>query len=476
MSTDKNDKDQFQRYLTGKMSNAEAHAFEREVLNDPFAQEASEGFEEHDSEQVFSDIEKLQSRISSEKKTGFSLMRMAAVVSLLTISSLALWLLVGSLDQDEELAIETEVVEERAEEIEVQQNSDTFYRKDTVGSIAETKILAEANVSEVQETDTNESVTEEKPIQIAEAEESQVAINEVPSEVQTDALIADVILEESTVTLQNSASFEADDTIAAFEDDGDVEAEVTVLENQSLQAAGAVSKSFAIEETKSKRDEQAGQKKEVARLATRPAAARARSSLLNNSRTISGTITDDFGEALPGVNVVIKGSTTGTVSDFAGKYQLQTVEGATLEFLSVGFASQEVEIGNSDTLDLQLGSAMTELSEVVVTGYGESEPQGELYSPAEPINKAKTYKQYIKDNLQYPNAARINQIEGVVALELTISATGEIANINVKRSLGYGCDEEAIRLVRNGPDWSPALRNNIPEQDKVRVRVRFKEE
>lgn len=86
-------------------------------------------------------------------------------------------------------------------------------------------------------------------------------------------------------------------------------------------------------------------------------------------RTVSGKVTDDAGEALPGVNVVIKGTTTGTTTDLDGNYRLSVDEGATLVFSFVGFETQEVQVGARTTIDISMGGA-TELQEVVVTALG----------------------------------------------------------------------------------------------------------
>ncbi|WP_420318014.1 SusC/RagA family TonB-linked outer membrane protein [Ekhidna sp.] len=86
-------------------------------------------------------------------------------------------------------------------------------------------------------------------------------------------------------------------------------------------------------------------------------------------RTVSGKVTDDTGEALPGVNVVIKGTTTGVTTDLDGNYRLSVDDGATLIFSYVGFETQEIQVGARSTIDVTLGGA-TELQEVVVTGYG----------------------------------------------------------------------------------------------------------
>jgi len=64
-------------------------------------------------------------------------------------------------------------------------------------------------------------------------------------------------------------------------------------------------------------------------------------------------------------------------------------------------------------------------------------------------------------------------VEGRVVLQLTISRIGKITEIEVKRSLGEGCDEEAIRLVTEGPKWKAASRDGLNVETKLRVKVQF---
>lgn len=88
-------------------------------------------------------------------------------------------------------------------------------------------------------------------------------------------------------------------------------------------------------------------------------------------RQISGTVTDETGATLPGVNVVVKGTTTGTISDIDGNYKLTVPQdGGTLVFSFIGMATQEIEIGVRSVIDLGMGLDATELSEVVVTAIG----------------------------------------------------------------------------------------------------------
>src|SRR5258706_4488984 len=89
------------------------------------------------------------------------------------------------------------------------------------------------------------------------------------------------------------------------------------------------------------------------------------------TRTVSGKITSvDDGTGLPGVNVVVKGTSNGTTTDADGKYTLSIPDGgATLVFSFIGLATQEMEVGDKTVLDIQMVTDTKQLSEVVVTGY-----------------------------------------------------------------------------------------------------------
>ncbi|MFP4091039.1 MAG: SusC/RagA family TonB-linked outer membrane protein, partial [Cyclobacteriaceae bacterium] len=88
-------------------------------------------------------------------------------------------------------------------------------------------------------------------------------------------------------------------------------------------------------------------------------------------RTVSGTVTSsDEQQGLPGVNIVVKGQNTGTVTDIDGNYSLRvSSEDAVLVFSFIGYRAQEIPLGQQNTINVQLEPANTQLSEVVVTGY-----------------------------------------------------------------------------------------------------------
>lgn len=97
-------------------------------------------------------------------------------------------------------------------------------------------------------------------------------------------------------------------------------------------------------------------------------------SIYAQERTVSGKVTAAGEGELPGVNVLVKGTTTGTVTDLDGNYRVTVPEGYDiLVFSSIGYTNQEATIGNQSTIDIVLEEDIQSLSEVVVVGYGTQE-------------------------------------------------------------------------------------------------------
>ena len=86
---------------------------------------------------------------------------------------------------------------------------------------------------------------------------------------------------------------------------------------------------------------------------------------------ITGVITDESGDPLPGVNVVIKGTSNGAISDASGKFSIHVPNKETvLQFSFIGYTTQEFVIGNQTVINVSLAEETRELEEVVVVGYG----------------------------------------------------------------------------------------------------------
>lgn len=92
-------------------------------------------------------------------------------------------------------------------------------------------------------------------------------------------------------------------------------------------------------------------------------------SLMNGQNTIAGTVTDEIGP-LPGVSILIKGTTKGTVTDFDGRFEINVSVNQTLVFSYIGMETQEIKITDYNDLNVTMIGSATVLEDVVVVGYG----------------------------------------------------------------------------------------------------------
>ena len=95
--------------------------------------------------------------------------------------------------------------------------------------------------------------------------------------------------------------------------------------------------------------------------------------------------------------------------------------------------------------------------------------QGPLFAGCESLRKAeqkscsdKNLMEYIRENLEYPEEARLDSIEGKVITQFIVDLDGSITEINVLKGIGHGCDEAAVELLENMPKWTPAKQRKKP--------------
>ncbi|MCS7018670.1 MAG: TonB family protein [Cytophagales bacterium] len=96
--------------------------------------------------------------------------------------------------------------------------------------------------------------------------------------------------------------------------------------------------------------------------------------------------------------------------------------------------------------------------------------------PAEPISGYPAYYRYIKSSLQYPEEAKKHNAEGQVFVEFVVRKDGTLEDVKVQsgKGIGYGCDEEAVRVVKQGEKWKPAIHKGEPVAQRVTLPIKFK--
>jgi len=151
--------------------------------------------------------------------------------------------------------------------------------------------------------------------------------------------------------------------------------------------------------------------------------------------TVSGKVTDEKGAGLPGVSVIVKGSTQGTTTDGEGDFRISAPNTASiLVFSFVGYQRQEVVIGNQSTISITLAPDDQTLSEVVVVGYG-SQRRQDITSAVSVISMRDIGEQPANN----PNQILQGRAPGVVVKQKS-GAPGGVFEVRIRGigSLGAG--------------------------------------
>ena len=91
---------------------------------------------------------------------------------------------------------------------------------------------------------------------------------------------------------------------------------------------------------------------------------------LMQQKVVTGKVTDATGASLPGASVIVKGTTTGVITDNSGNFTISTPENATLQFSFVGMKTQEIAVGDKTSINVTLAEETVGIEEVVAIGYG----------------------------------------------------------------------------------------------------------
>ncbi|WKN46333.1 SusC/RagA family TonB-linked outer membrane protein [Tunicatimonas pelagia] len=165
---------------------------------------------------------------------------------------------------------------------------------------------------------------------------------------------------------------------------------------------------------------------------------------LAQEQTVSGTVTSaEDNQPVPGVNVVVKGSTVGTVTNIDGEYRLTVPSSeSVIEFSFIGFASQEVTVGNQSTVDVSLQSDVQSLQEVVVTAQGVERDERSLGYSVQQLEGEVIQQKSSPDVL--------NSLQGKVAgVNITSGsgAPGASTNINIRGFTSFNGNNQPLVVI-----------------------------
>ncbi|MCP2044168.1 TonB family protein [Pontibacter sp. HSC-36F09] len=429
-----------EQYQAGTLPDALHHQLERHLLDCDLCSDVLEGLSVSDAAQTESQVEDINSHIEVKSRRQSRMpvplyltdWRVAAAVAMVLLSTVVVFYYnYQQVREQQGIAVQQEKA--------IQEAMD--FSEEQAPAIPET--VADAKPDTVRPRHIA-AISKPAPLRTPRARTSSQAVREEAlladdiEEVEVEIIVADLTesIPERVVTAQSQKL-----------------AEVTVpppaLRNTMTPESTAVAKALIgrIAGVQVQRNEQIGQNQ------------------------VQGQVVDQDGTPLPGVSVVVKGTTQGVATDAQGNFVLTLPdEKATLAFRYIGYQTREkgVDVNSGPiTMDLQVDNRA--LSEVVVT----RQPTNPTpVVSARPAAGHKAYRQYLAENLRYSS----NMMRGRVVVRAMVTTSGSLENLEVVRSLCKPCDDEAMRLVAQGPKWQAATQDGQKINQEVRIVVRFRPE
>jgi hypothetical protein len=430
------------RYWEGKMSPLEMHALEAAAMDDPFLADALEGYSGMQPATVSADVQELHERLArraqdDKKVVPFKWWRAAAILIFLGGASVLTYVL-------------------------MQQNASSRIAK-------------------------NESATQETKADTAPA---------LPADTLTASSFA---LVDSTTQTITAASKEAEKQAHHYSTNsvgvnqqGNASAPVTSTEKVAVpdlsayKAKDTFTRDVAKAEIESKRDSVmlAANEAEANDRAKRAAARLQNPPVANNQQPnanyrtgsepamynyFSGRVVDQRNNAIPFASVRVNNNNQVASTNAEGYFNIKSPDTVlSLSFNSVGFESRQLTMRGNEPQSITLDEAQGKLKEVVVTGASSPKKKSKsstlnVYTmDAQPVIGWDEYNKYLETSKRLSND---KSITGEVIVSFWVNKRGKLSDLTIEKSLGKIQDAEALRLVKEGPEWK------LTKGRKTRARV-----
>lgn len=181
--------------------------------------------------------------------------------------------------------------------------------------------------------------------------------------------------------------------------------------------------------------------------------------LFGQQITVSGTVTDAMdGTSLPGVNVIVKGTTMGTTTNAEGEYSIEARPDAILVFSFIGYVEQEVPVNSRNTIDVELEVDVMEIAEVVTIGYGIARKEDATGSVT-----AISSEDFNRGSVASPQELVVGKIAGVQITDGG-GAPGEGATIRIRGGSSLSASNDPLIVIDGVPvdnDGISGMRNPL---------------
>jgi TonB family protein len=447
-----------QAYLSGTLSHAQTHEFEKAMLNDAVLRDRVEGYEiSRDKKVDFSSVnaslsERLKNRVGEEQQEIYPLWRRVPVYA--RAASVLLFLGIGVY----------------------------FLTKDNTLESAE-KV---ATIEPLESKKTPQIVAKNEPIAQENSAISKQRMKAEMGKIQAEK--KDFAVKESVVQGGNYAEIKKDEDIAvADKAEAKTESEIAQKPEPAVAyeappapappapkpaaPAGVIKSEEVYSRSRAKTTSS------ESRSGTPPASNieverhPPRTSNIEHQASNIVILDEDSNKPVPNVSIVSEDKTLGK-TDENGRFNLENIRlGNKLNLIAPNFENTEIMINktSSDMFYIRPKSELIfiDLKRNKTWKYNPSE------HPAQPSVSPDEYLEYLQKSLKKSKQALENQIVGTVEVEFRVNKKGKLSDFKITKSLGYGCDEEAIRLIREGPKWLPKTSGGTTGRQRVRQVVNF---
>ncbi|TAM97472.1 MAG: TonB family protein [Chitinophagaceae bacterium] len=204
------------------------------------------------------------------------------------------------------------------------------------------------------------------------------------------------------------------------------------------------------------------------------------------SLDVKGVVTDQYGNPVARATVTMFNTHKGTITNDKGQFEINNVsKGGLLVVSMIGYSTIHLQIDSEKKLYLTLYSNPSNLNEVIVTGYSiakghpiEKKSPGSVFvfveqNPSFPGGKEDLMR-FLQHNIQYPQEARKEQLQGTVVVSFVVNKDGSLTQIHtIGQTIGGGLEQEAMRVVKVMPKWIPGHQNGETVTVPYTLPIRF---
>ena len=447
-------------YLSGMLSHAQTHEFEKAMLNDATLRDMVDGYEISDNKDIdlnainASLSDRLQQRIGEEQQEIYPLWKRVPLYA--RAASVVLFLGIGAY-----FLTKNNTPETTQKMASVQYSEGKKIPQSAPPMSAQNESIAQDNsVVAKQKIETEMDKVHSEKVIVFE----QKKIGEISrgwAKIDTTISLADTDLKSG-----KSTQIPDKEVIAKSEASPKPEPTVSYETKSSSVAVPAAAPAPVMKSeegyTKSRAKTASSENRNADRIEQRIGTPTASNIVILN---------EDSNKPVPNVSVISEDKTIGKTDEY-GRFNLENTRlGNKINLVAPNFESAEI-IVNETTPDLFYIRPKSELIFIDLKR-NKTWKYNPVEHPAQPSVSPDEYVEYLQKNLKKSRQAIDNQIFGIVEVGFKVNKKGELSDFEIIKSLGFGCDEEAIRLIKEGPKWLPKTYGGYTGRQRVRQVVNF---